>query len=482
MTPKAGDHSWEKQVELIILLFSISSPFWLTWTQCEICPGEGEGGGGSGEGGGINSFLPMKIQRREVRTDPGAASPGCLCCEKLAERSSLPRGEPSDLRLAPLQGVPAPTCPPASPPSSSRGFPQHPPSLPLSLPPRRPPPARLQPHPSPCQGKRRLGARAGLCGRGRSVRAACALFARPRSDAVGPGSRTEMGKGGFGEQDPPGHPSGSQPRRCLRAGSVSALFALKIASGLRVPALSCAAPGWSPGQFLSFLSTEPVAWEKQELELSRSRSAEPGGCSPQKPLPFPRGLSTFCPQGFFGDGEAALLLGGSVPWEGWWGTLGCGPRRASRPTRTPRGTNPTQSAGFAPFTLLPSAPGHCPAENRGSAVPFPPHSASCRGDKDLALSLPCRTPPGPRLGGAHEAGRGLGWLPRRGGRCRASARSREGPEGFVLPGPRAGPGDRRELRRAPGMLWGGRRSWGDPPAEGDISPRPGTSRTNTAAT
>lgn len=27
MTPKAGDHSWEKQVELIILLFSISSPF-----------------------------------------------------------------------------------------------------------------------------------------------------------------------------------------------------------------------------------------------------------------------------------------------------------------------------------------------------------------------------------------------------------------------------------------------------------------------
>lgn len=52
MTPKAGDHSWEKQVELIILLFSISSPFWLTWTQCEICPGEGEEGGGSGEGGG----------------------------------------------------------------------------------------------------------------------------------------------------------------------------------------------------------------------------------------------------------------------------------------------------------------------------------------------------------------------------------------------------------------------------------------------
>lgn len=29
MTLKAGDHSWEKQVELIIPLFSISSPFFL---------------------------------------------------------------------------------------------------------------------------------------------------------------------------------------------------------------------------------------------------------------------------------------------------------------------------------------------------------------------------------------------------------------------------------------------------------------------
>lgn len=180
---------------------------------------------------------------------------------------------------------------------------------------------------------------------------------------------------------------------------------MKIASGLRVPALSCAAPGWSPGQFLSFLSTEPVAWEKQELELSRPRGAEPGGCSPQKPPPFPRGLSTFCPRGFFwGDGEAALLLGGSVPWEGRWGTLGRGPGRTSRPTRTPRGRNPTQSAGFAPFALLPSAPGHCPAENRGSAVPFPPHSASCRGDKDLALSRPCRTPQDPGSGGRTKSG------------------------------------------------------------------------------
>lgn len=38
------------------------------------------------------------------------------------------------------------------------------------------------------------------------MRAACALFARPRSAAVGPGSRTEMGKGGFGGAGPPWPP------------------------------------------------------------------------------------------------------------------------------------------------------------------------------------------------------------------------------------------------------------------------------------
>lgn len=37
MTPRAGDRSWEKQVELIIGLFSVSSPFWQTCPQCETC-------------------------------------------------------------------------------------------------------------------------------------------------------------------------------------------------------------------------------------------------------------------------------------------------------------------------------------------------------------------------------------------------------------------------------------------------------------
>lgn len=37
MTPGAGDRSWEKQVELIIGLFSVSSPFWQTCPQCETC-------------------------------------------------------------------------------------------------------------------------------------------------------------------------------------------------------------------------------------------------------------------------------------------------------------------------------------------------------------------------------------------------------------------------------------------------------------
>lgn len=61
MTPKAGDHSWEKQVELIIPLFSISSPFLadldtvlsLSW------------GVSRSEGWGrINSFLTVEIQSR----------------------------------------------------------------------------------------------------------------------------------------------------------------------------------------------------------------------------------------------------------------------------------------------------------------------------------------------------------------------------------------------------------------------------------
>lgn len=37
MTPGAGDRSWEKQIELIIGLFSVSSPFWQTCPQCETC-------------------------------------------------------------------------------------------------------------------------------------------------------------------------------------------------------------------------------------------------------------------------------------------------------------------------------------------------------------------------------------------------------------------------------------------------------------
>lgn len=292
-----------------------------------------------------------------------------------------------------------------------------------------------------------------------------------------------MGKGGFGGPGPPRpplwKPALTMPARRKRLCALCFENSLRLAS----PRSELRSAGLEPRAIFIFPLHRARGLGKTGAGAQPSSGRRAWRCSPQKPPPFPRGLSTFCPRGFFGgDGEAALLLGGSAPWEGRWGTLGRGPGRTSRPTRTPRGRNPTQSAGFAPFALLPSAPGHCPAENRGSAVPFPPHSASCRGDKDLALSRPCRTPPGPRLGGAHEAGRGLGWVPRRGGRCRASARSREGPEGFVLPGPQAGQGDRRELRRAPGMLRGGRRSWEDPPAEGDISPRPGTSRTNTAAT
>lgn len=87
MTPKAGDHSWEKQVELIILLFSVSSPFfWLTWTQCEICPGGWTGVGGGSE---LTPSCQWKYRAERGEKEPQAASPGWRCCEKLAERSSL---------------------------------------------------------------------------------------------------------------------------------------------------------------------------------------------------------------------------------------------------------------------------------------------------------------------------------------------------------------------------------------------------------
>lgn len=167
--------------------------------------GRGKEEGGAGREGGINSFLPMKIQRREVRTDPGAASPGCLCCEKLAARSSLPRGEPSDLRLAPLQGVPAPTCPPASPPSSSRGFPQHPPSLPSSLP--LSPPATARPFAAsslslPREAEARGAGRALRPGaqRARCLRALCAVPLGCRRAW----KQNRDGEGGFwGSRTPP---------------------------------------------------------------------------------------------------------------------------------------------------------------------------------------------------------------------------------------------------------------------------------------
>lgn len=199
--------------------------------------GEGEGGGGRGW---INPFLPMKAEQSEVRAGPGCSS-GWLCCDKLTARSSAPGG--SRPKCAGLR-------------SHLRGpvssYVQH--LLPgLSLRPS-PPTCKLSPvenaEPGRTQGSAdRRAVRAAL-------RVICVLFAPSRSAADRPGSGSVRGWGSWESRTPPVAPPGSGALRPPARRKRLCAVCFENSPRPAMPALICAAQGWSPAQCLSFHSSE----------------------------------------------------------------------------------------------------------------------------------------------------------------------------------------------------------------------------------
>lgn len=195
------------------------------------------------------------------------------------------------------------------------------------------------------------------------------------------------------------------------------------------------AQGWSPGQYSSFLFTEPVVWgKKTELELTHPRGAHPAAADPKNILRFP-GAFLFCPRGR--EGAAALLCDGSrwnrmrlpgrvrvmkVPGKGGGGEPGpgdtdspvlspkvppghaVGPASGPFPKRAAEvGVAASQGRGVrAPPTA--SAPAPAPSEPQSSCAPPARFARPCAGfvPSSLGPTEPRRVPAGQK--GPHGPG------------------------------------------------------------------------------
>lgn len=224
-----------------------------------------------------------------------------------------------------------------------------------------------------------------------------------------PSRRSTLGRWDLAERGAPWQlslrPPESQLCCSLRSGSVSALFALKITPGLRVPAWLFCHAGLDPGTIFILPLHRARGLEKQRSWSLSILAAQSARLLTLKICLVSLAVPPFLPEGLEG---AALLHGGSR--RGWMSPSGKAIRVSERG-----------------YTVLPLQVGFCPISARGRGCPQTRSCAPTRAGFASSTLLPRN-----RFGSCPGAGRG------------------GGPTAPVMPLAKS------RGRRKPGGIWAGR--------------------------